>query len=42
MKFKWLEPTVKLKVNKNTWCKIKKKYKIKTLKELFRILLGDE
>ena len=38
MKFKWLEPTVILKCNKNTWSKIKNKYKIKTLKELFKIL----
>lgn len=42
MKFKWLEPNTILKCNKNIWIKIKKKYGIKTLKELFKILLGDD
>lgn len=43
MKYKWFEPIAILKVNKNTWNRIKNKYKVKTLKELFKILLeGDQ
>lgn len=42
MKFKWIEPTIILKCNRNTWNRIKIKYKVKTLNELFKILLGDE